>query len=112
MRKICIYAKDDFKIVSLKADINKKLIIKKIFNKDGSYQMQVKTVVYKDKRLYEYKSMKSKELSDLLGEYNLPDKSNKDDKCKVIKEYLENNEVETEESSGIGSGSMQGSCVQ
>ena len=65
--------------------------IKKIFNKDGSYQMQVKTVVYKDKRLYEYKSMKSKELSDLLGEYNLPDKSNKDDKCKVIKEYLENN---------------------
>ena len=28
MRKICIYAKDDFKIVSLKADINKKLIIK------------------------------------------------------------------------------------
>ena len=33
----------------------------------------------------------------MLGEYNLPDKSNKDDKCKVIKEYLENNEVETEE---------------
>lgn len=28
MRKRCIYAKDDFKIVSLKADINKKLIIK------------------------------------------------------------------------------------
>lgn len=28
MRKRCIYAKDDFKIVSLKVDINKKLIIK------------------------------------------------------------------------------------
>lgn len=32
MRKICIYAKDDFKIVSLKADINKKLIIKILDN--------------------------------------------------------------------------------
>ena len=28
MRKRCIYAKEDFKIVSLKVDINKKLIIK------------------------------------------------------------------------------------
>lgn len=28
MRKRCIYAKDNFKIVSLKVDINKKLIIK------------------------------------------------------------------------------------
>ena len=32
MRKICIYAKDDFKIVSLKVDINKKLIIKILDN--------------------------------------------------------------------------------
>ena len=92
-----VLSENEIKSLSNYLSSNKKLIIKKIFNKDGSYQMQVKTVVYKDKRLYEYKSMKSKELSDLLGEYNLPDKSNKDDKCKVIKEYLENNEVETEE---------------
>lgn len=32
MRKRCIYAKDDFKIVSLKVDINKKLIIKILDN--------------------------------------------------------------------------------
>ena len=32
MRKRCIYAKDDFKIVSLKVDINKKLIIKILYN--------------------------------------------------------------------------------
>lgn len=92
-----ILSENEIKILGKYLSSNKKLIFKKIFNKDGSSQMQVKTVVYKDKRLYEYNSMKSKELSALLEEYNLPNQSNKDDKCKSIKEYLENNEVETEE---------------
>ena len=49
-----VLSENEIKSLSNYLSSNKKLIIKKIFNKDGSYQMQVKTVVYKDKRLYEY----------------------------------------------------------
>jgi hypothetical protein len=49
MRKICIYAKDDFKIVSLKADINKKLIIKILDNyetDDNSKTSRLYNIIY------------------------------------------------------------------
>ncbi len=49
MRKICIYAKDDFKIVSLKVDINKKLIIKILDNyetDDNSKTSRLYNIIY------------------------------------------------------------------
>lgn len=49
MRKRCIYAKDDFKIVSLKVDINKKLIIKKLDNyetDDNSKTSRLYNIIY------------------------------------------------------------------
>ena len=49
MRKICIYAKDDFKIVSLKVDINKKLIIKILDNyetDDNSKTSRLYDIIY------------------------------------------------------------------
>ena len=49
MRKRCIYAKDDFKIVSLKADINKKLIIKILDNyetDDNSKTSRLYNIIY------------------------------------------------------------------
>lgn len=49
MRKRCIYAKDDFKIVSLKVDINKKLIIKILDNyetDDNSKTSRLYNIIY------------------------------------------------------------------
>ena len=49
MRKKCIYAKDDFKIVSLKVDINKKLIIKILDNyetDDNSKTSRLYNIIY------------------------------------------------------------------
>ena len=49
MRKICIYAKDDFKIVSLKVDINKELIIKILDNyetDDNSKTSRLYNIIY------------------------------------------------------------------
>ena len=49
MRKRCIYAKDDFKIVSLKVDINKKLIIKILDNyetDDNSKTSRLYDIIY------------------------------------------------------------------
>lgn len=49
MRKRCIYAKDDFKIVSLKVDINKKLIIKILYNyetDDNSKTSRLYNIIY------------------------------------------------------------------
>lgn len=49
MRKRCIYAKDDFKIVSLKVDINKKLIIKILDNyetDDNSKNSRLYNIIY------------------------------------------------------------------
>ena len=49
MRKRCIYAKDDFKIVSLKVDINKKLIIKILDNyetDDNSKTSKLYNIIY------------------------------------------------------------------
>ena len=49
MRKRCIYAKDDFKIVSLKVDINKKLIIKILDNyetDDNSKISRLYNIIY------------------------------------------------------------------
>lgn len=49
MRKICIYAKDDFKIVSLKVAINKKLIIKILDNyetDDNSKTSRLYNIIY------------------------------------------------------------------
>lgn len=49
MRKRCIYAKDNFKIVSLKVDINKKLIIKILDNyetDDNSKTSRLYNIIY------------------------------------------------------------------
>ena len=49
MRKRCIYAKDDFKIVSLKVDINKILIIKILDNyetDDNSKTSRLYNIIY------------------------------------------------------------------
>lgn len=49
MRKRCMYAKDDFKIVSLKVDINKKLIIKILDNyetDDNSKTSRLYNIIY------------------------------------------------------------------
>ena len=49
MRKRCRYAKDDFKIVSLKVDINKKLIIKILDNyetDDNSKTSRLYNIIY------------------------------------------------------------------
>lgn len=49
MKKRCIYAKDDFKIVSLKVDINKKLIIKILDNyetDDNSKTSRLYNIIY------------------------------------------------------------------
>lgn len=49
MRKRCIYAKEDFKIVSLKVDINKKLIIKILDNyetDDNSKTSRLYNIIY------------------------------------------------------------------
>lgn len=49
MGKRCIYAKDDFKIVSLKVDINKKLIIKILDNyetDDNSKTSRLYNIIY------------------------------------------------------------------
>ena len=49
MRKRCIYAKDDFKIISLKVDINKKLIIKILDNyetDDNSKTSRLYNIIY------------------------------------------------------------------
>ena len=49
MRKRCIYAKDDFKIVSLKVDINEKLIIKILDNyetDDNSKTSRLYNIIY------------------------------------------------------------------
>lgn len=49
MRKRCIYAKDDFKMVSLKVDINKKLIIKILDNyetDDNSKTSRLYNIIY------------------------------------------------------------------
>lgn len=49
MRKRCIYAKDDFKIILLKVDINKKLIIKILDNyetDDNSKTSRLYNIIY------------------------------------------------------------------
>lgn len=92
-----ILSQEEINILDEYLSNDKKLVIKKIFSKGSVYQTSIKTTLYKDERFNIYKSMKSKELIELLEAYELEPKRNNELRIQIIEEYLQTNEVEVKE---------------